>query len=104
MERICAYKYRYCSYTLLSLFSPFGLVIGLGRWSLVFGLEGVMAQSCNPPTLKPEQSCRVGSIPDRTPQLERHDKGSQTQLGLLYLCEPKSLALKNTLRLRRHKG
>ena len=36
-------------------------------------IEGVMAQWRNPLTLKPEQSCGVGSIPGRTPPLERHD-------------------------------
>ena len=38
--------------------------------------EGVVAPWCNPLTLKPEQSGGVGSIPGRTPPLERHDKGS----------------------------
>ena len=50
--------------------------------------EGVVAQWCNPPTLKPEQSGGVGSSPGRTPSLELHDKGSRTRLGLLYFCDP----------------
>ena len=50
--------------------------------------EGVVAQWCNPLTLKPEQSGGVGSNPSRTPSLERHDKGSRTRLGLLYFCDP----------------
>ena len=29
----------------------------------------------------------MGSIHDRTPPLEHHDKGSQTRLGLLYLSD-----------------
>ena len=41
-------------------------------------VEGVVAQWCNLQTLKPEQSGGVGSIPGRTPPLECHDKGSQT--------------------------
>ena len=36
-------------------------------------IEDAVAQWCNPLTLKPEQSGRVGSIPGRTPPLERHD-------------------------------
>ena len=51
-------------------------------------IEGVVAQWCNPLTLKPEQSGGVGSSPGRTPPLERHDKGSRTRLGLLYFCDP----------------
>ena len=50
--------------------------------------EGVVAPWCNPLTLQPEQSGGVGSSPGRAPPLERHDKGSQTRLGLLYLCDP----------------
>ena len=50
--------------------------------------EGVVAQWCNPPALKSEQSGGVGSIPGRTPSLERHDKGPLTRLGLLYFCDP----------------
>ena len=50
--------------------------------------EGVVAPWCNPLTLQPEQSGRVGSSPGRAPPLERHDKGSRTQLGLLYFCDP----------------
>ena len=38
--------------------------------------EGVLAQWCNPLTLKPEQSGYVGSIPGRSPSLEHHDKRS----------------------------
>ena len=45
--------------------------------------EGVVAPWCNPLTLQPEQSGGVGSSPSRAPPLERHDKGSRTQLGLL---------------------
>ena len=50
--------------------------------------EGVVAQWCNPLTLKPEQSGGVGSIPGRTPPLECHDKGSRTRLALSYFCDP----------------
>ena len=50
--------------------------------------EGVVAQWCNPPTLQPDQSGGVGSIPGRNPPHERLDKGSQTRLGLLYFCDP----------------
>ena len=50
--------------------------------------EGVVAQWCNPLTLKPEQSGGVGSIPGRTPPLERHDKGLWTQVVLSYFCDP----------------
>ena len=45
---------------------------------LLHQIEGVVAQWCNPLTLKPKQSGGVGSIPGRTPPLERHEKGSQT--------------------------
>ena len=41
-----------------------------------------MAQWCNPLTLQPEQSGEVGSRRGRASPLERHDKGSQTQLAL----------------------
>ena len=41
-----------------------------------------MAHWCNPLTLKPEQSGRVGSRHDRTSPPERHDKGSRTRLAL----------------------
>ena len=51
-------------------------------------IEGVVAPWCNPLTLQPEQSGGVGLSPGRAPPLERHDKGSQTRLGLLYLCDP----------------
>ena len=51
-------------------------------------IEGVVAQWCNPLTLKPEQSGGVGSSSGRTPPFERHDKGSRTRLGLLYFCDP----------------
>ena len=47
-----------------------------------------MVPWCNPLTLQPEQSGEVGSIPGRTPPLERHDKGSRARLGLLYFCDP----------------
>ena len=50
--------------------------------------EGVVAQWCNPLTLKLEQSGGVGSIPGKTPPLERHDKGSRTRLALSYFCDP----------------
>ena len=43
-----------------------------------------MAQWCNPVTLQPEQLGGVGSIPGRTPPLERHDKESRTQSALLH--------------------
>ena len=41
-------------------------------------LKGDVAQWCNPLTpltLQPELSGGMGSISDRTPPLERHDKG-----------------------------
>ena len=88
VERICAYKYCYCSYTVLLLYSSFGLVIGFGLWSLVVVLEGVVAPRCNPLTLQLEQSGGADSIPGRTPPLKCHDKGSRTRLGLLYFCDP----------------
>ena len=34
---------------------------------------------------QPDQSGRQGSVPDYSPPLECHDKGSHTQLGLLHL-------------------
>ena len=40
--------------------------------------EGVVAQWCNPLTLKPEQSGGVGSRRDRASPLEHHDEGSLT--------------------------
>ena len=54
--------------------------------TLVF--EGVVAPWCHPLTLQPEQSGGVGSIPGRTPLLERHDKGSRSRIGLLCFCDP----------------
>ena len=54
-------------------------------------IEDVVAQWCNPVTLKPEQSFGVGSMPGRAPSLERHDKGSQIRLSLLYFCDPSAL-------------
>ena len=51
-------------------------------------IEGVVAPSCDPLTLQQELSGGVGSIPDRTPPLERNDKGSRTRLGLLCFCDP----------------
>ena len=50
--------------------------------------EGVVAQWCNPLTLKPEQSGGVGSRRDRASPLECHDKGSRTRLALSYFCDP----------------
>ena len=50
--------------------------------------EGVVAQWCNPLTLKPEQSGGVGSRGGRASPLERHDKGSRTRLALSYFCDP----------------
>ena len=50
--------------------------------------EGVVAQWCNPLTLKSEQSDGMGSSPGRTPPLERHDKRLRTRLGLLFFCDP----------------
>ena len=44
--------------------------------------EGVVAPWCNPLTLQPEQVGGVGSIPDRTPPLERHDNGSSIGFAL----------------------
>ena len=49
---------------------------------------GVVAQWCNPLTLKPEQSGEVGSRCDRASPLECHDKGSRTRLALSYFCHP----------------
>ena len=54
----------------------------------VLDIESVVAQWCNPLTVKPEQSGRVGSSPRRTAPLKRLDKGSRTQLDLLYFCDP----------------
>ena len=54
---------------------------------MILDTEGVVAQWCNPLTLKPEQSGGVGSISCRTPSPDRRDKGSQTRLGLLYFCD-----------------
>ena len=51
-------------------------------------LFGVVAQWCNPLTLKPEQSGGVGSRRDRASPLERHDKGSRTRLALSYFSDP----------------
>ena len=49
-------------------------------------LQGVAAQWCDPLTLQPERSGGVGSIPSRTPSLERHDKEPWTALKMqLYL-------------------
>ena len=53
-------------------------------------LQRFVAQWCIPLTLQSDQSGGVGSIPGRTPSLERHDKGSWTalkpQLHLDLLC------------------
>ena len=54
----------------------------------VEGVEGVVAQWCNPLTLKPAQSGGVGSRRDRASPLERHNKGSRTRLALSYFCAP----------------
>ena len=51
--------------------------------------EGVVAPWCNPLALQPEQSGGVGLNPGRAPPFERHDKGLQTRLGLLYFCDPR---------------
>ena len=59
-------------------------------------LEGVVGPWCNSLTLQPEQSGGVGSSPGKAPLLERHDKGSRTQLGLLYFCDPPSKNLLST--------
>ena len=61
------------------------LIVVLGTPPL--RIEGVVAQWCNPLTLQLEQSGGVGSIPGRTPPLERHDKGSRTRLALSYSCD-----------------
>ena len=50
--------------------------------------EGVVVLWCDPLTLQPAESRRVGSNPGRALSLEIHDKGSQTRLGLLYFCDP----------------
>ena len=52
--------------------------------------KGVLAQWCDPLTSQPEQSGGMGSTSSRTPSLERHYKGSRTQLGLLYFCNPRA--------------
>ena len=44
-------------------------------------ITGVVAEWCNPPTLQPEKSGGVSSIPCRAPPLERHNKGWRTRLG-----------------------
>ena len=49
---------------------------------------GVVAQWCDPLTLQPEQSGKVGSIPGRASPLERHDKVSWTRLTLRHFCDP----------------
>ena len=54
---------------------------------LFLRIQGVVAQCCNPLTLKSEQSGRMGSSPSKTPPLERDDKGSRTRLGLLYFYD-----------------
>ena len=54
----------------------------------IYRYEGVVAQWCNPLTLKSEQSSGVGSISGRTPPFERHSKNSRTRLGLLDICDP----------------
>ena len=61
-----------------------------GRFDVIQKIivEGVVAQWCNPLTLKPEQSGSVGWKPGRTRQLERHDKGRWTQLALRYSFKP----------------
>ena len=59
------------------------------------GIEGVMAQWCNPLTLQSVQSGAVGLIPGRAPPLEHHDKGSQTQLALWYTVAIPALGTKN---------
>ena len=67
----------------------YGKVIDLTKrcLSLHKPLEGVVVQWRNPLILKPEQSDGLGSIPCKTPALERHDKGSRIRLGLLYFCD-----------------
>ena len=47
----------------------------LQRQDMHFIIEGVVAQWCNPLTLKAEQSGGVGSRRGRASPLERHDKG-----------------------------
>ena len=42
----------------------------------------------NPLTLQAEQSAEMGSISDRDPALECHDKGSWTQLAPSCSCDP----------------
>ena len=55
---------------------------------LNYVVEGVVAQWCNPLTLKPEQSGGVGSRGDEASPLERYDKGSRTRLAFSYFCDP----------------
>ena len=60
----------------------------LVRSSCCSTLAAYQGHWCNPVTLKPEQSGGAGSIPGRTPPLERHDEGSRTRLALSYFCDP----------------
>ena len=61
--------------------------------------EGVVAQWCDPMTLKPEQSGGVGSRCDRASPLERHDNGSRTQFALSCFCDPSAWRWKPQLHL-----
>ena len=53
-----------------------------------FFFEGVVAPWCDLLILQLEQSGGVGSNSGRAPPFERHNRGSQTRLGLLYFCDP----------------
>ena len=68
-------------------------------WRCCFG---VVMQWCNHLTLKPEQSGVMVSIPCRTPPLKRHDKGSQTRLGLFSFFDPSTWRGKTQLRVHLH--
>ena len=59
--------------------------------------EGVVAPSCNPLTLQPEQSGGRGSNPIST--FECHDKASRTRLALSYFCDPSTWRWKPQLHL-----
>ena len=57
--------------------------------------EGVVAQWCNHPALKPEQSGGLGSIPGKTPPLHRHDKGVADPIRSALFLRSQRLANRN---------